>query len=65
MNFEHWRASNRAATYRSEVWRVWIAFALFALAVGAVALSRAVNSAPLSDRILRAGRRYALGSEER
>ena len=39
--------------------------ALFALAVGAVALSRAVNSAPLSDRILRAGRRYALGSEER
>jgi TetR/AcrR family transcriptional repressor of nem operon len=39
--------------------------ALFALAVGAVALSRAVNSSELSDRILRAGRRYALGSEER
>jgi TetR/AcrR family transcriptional repressor of nem operon len=39
--------------------------ALFALAVGAVALSRAVNSPRLSDRILRAGRRYALGSGER
>jgi TetR/AcrR family transcriptional repressor of nem operon len=37
--------------------------ALFATAVGAVALSRAVNTREISDRILRAARRLALGRE--
>ena len=37
--------------------------AQFALAVGAVALARGVDSRELSDRILRAARRQALGRE--